>query len=43
MLGKREIDNRLGFHKATVEGDYATLPRHTKLRQLFREMGYALD
>lgn len=43
MIGKDEIENRFGFHKATIEGDNATLPRHTQVRLLFREFGNRLD
>lgn len=43
MLGKEEIENRFGFHKATVEGENATLPKHSKLRILFRELAEELD
>lgn len=43
MLGREEIDNRFGFHKATIEGDNATLPRHALLRKLFKEFGNRLD
>jgi hypothetical protein len=43
MLGKAEIESRLGFHKATIEGPDATLPKHTELRLLFKEFGNRLD
>lgn len=35
-LSKEEIENRVGFHKATVEGENATLPKHRELRLAFR-------
>jgi len=38
-IGQEEIQNRFGFHKATVEGAEATLPKHTELR--LRTMQYA--
>lgn len=42
-LGKEEIENRFGFHKATVEGPEATLPRHRDVRLKFREFAEFLD
>lgn len=42
-LGPVEIEHRFGFHKATVEGENATLPRHTELRVKFREFAEFLD
>lgn len=43
MLGAEEIENRFGFHKATIEGDNATLPNHVTVRRLFREFAEQLD
>lgn len=43
MLGNDEINNRFGFHKATIEGDNATLPKHTDLRLEFRGIAEWLD
>lgn len=43
QLGKDEIENRFGFHKATIEGDNATLPKHRDLRLAFREFAEFLD
>jgi hypothetical protein len=43
MVGKEEIENRFGFHKATIEGDNATLPRHALVRKLFKEFAEHLD
>lgn len=43
MIGKDEIANRFGAHKATIEGDNATLPRHLLVRKLFRELANRLD
>jgi len=42
-LGKKEIEERFGFHKATVEGENATLPRHKDVRIKFREFAEWLD
>ena len=43
MIGKEEIDNRFGFHKATIEGDNATLPDHALVRKLFKRFAERLD
>ena len=37
-----EIEHRFGFHKATVEGENATLPAHREVRILFRELAERL-
>lgn len=42
-LGKEEIERRFGFHKATIEGENATLPRHKDIRLKFREFAEFLD
>lgn len=42
-LGAEEIEHRFGFHKATIEGDNATLPKHRDTRLLFREFAERLD
>lgn len=42
-LGSNEIEHRFGFHKATVEGENATLPAHRETRILFREFAQRLD
>lgn len=42
-LGAEEIEHRFGFHKATIEGDNATLPVHRDVRLLFREFAERLD
>lgn len=42
-FGLPEIENRFGFHKATIEGENATLPKHTEIRIEFREMAAFLD
>jgi hypothetical protein len=43
MLGPEEIEHRFGFHKATVEGENATLPRHVETRLAFRRFAESLD
>lgn len=43
MLGKDEIEHRFGFHKATLEGENATLPKHRYTRLKFREFAEWLD
>jgi hypothetical protein len=42
-LGTEEIEHRFGFHKATIEGENATLPKHREVRLLFREFAEKLD
>lgn len=42
-FGPEEIEHRFGFHKATVEGENATLPKHTDTRLAFREFAEHLD
>jgi hypothetical protein len=42
-LGKTEIEHRFGFHKATLEGENATLPKHRDLRIEFRVFAAYLD
>lgn len=42
-LGPGEIKHRFGFHKATIEGPEATLPKHRDVRILFREFAEKLD
>lgn len=42
-IGKEEIENRFGFHKATIEGENATLPMHRDLRLKMREVAEFLD
>lgn len=43
MLSEDEINNRFGFHKATIEGANATQPKHADLRQRFMEFAKYLD
>lgn len=43
MIGTNEIEHRFGFHKATIEGDNATLPKHRDTRLKFREFAEWLD
>lgn len=42
-LGSDEIENRFGFHKATIEGENATIPMHRDVRILFRQFVEQLD
>jgi hypothetical protein len=42
-LGAVEIEHRFGFHKATIEGENATLPLHRDTRLLFHEFAERLD
>lgn len=42
-LGAKEIEHHFGFHKATVEGENATLPKHRDTRLKFREFAEWLD
>jgi len=42
-LGHLEIERRFGYHKATIEGEEATLPRHVEIRVLFRKFAERLD
>ena len=42
-VGPVEIEHRFGFHKATLEGPNATLPKHREVRLLFREFAEKLD
>lgn len=43
MYGETEIEHRFGFHKATIEGENATLPKHRDTRLAFREFAAFLD
>lgn len=43
MLGKDEIENRFGFHKAAIEGPHATGELHKDVRLLFKEFASVLD
>jgi hypothetical protein len=42
-LGRAEIEHRFGLHKATLEGENATVPVHRDIRRLFVELGVQLD
>jgi hypothetical protein len=42
-LGAEEIEHRFGFHKATTEGENATLPSHREVRLAFRAFAEQLD
>jgi hypothetical protein len=43
MLSDEELNNRFGFHKATIEGPEATQPKHAALRRAFLEWATALN
>lgn len=43
MIGKDEIENRFGFHKAAIEGENATGPVHADIRRKFVEFAEWLD
>lgn len=43
MYGGNEIEHRFGFHKATIEGETATLPQHRDVRIKFKEFAGWLD
>jgi hypothetical protein len=43
MIGPEQIEHRFGFHKATIEGENATLPLHRDTRLKFREFAEFLD
>lgn len=43
MLGLKEIKNRFGFHKGTIEGPNATAPQHADLRTGFINFVESLD
>lgn len=42
-LGESEIEHRFGFHKATIEGEWATLPAHKAVRLRFRSFAEFMD
>jgi len=42
-LGMEEIASRFGTHKATIEGENASLPRHVDLRLQFQQFVSVLD
>lgn len=42
-LGSEKIENRFGFHKATIEGDGATKPKHADIRAAFKDFAEYLD
>jgi hypothetical protein len=43
VIGTAQIENRFGFHKATVEGDNATTPDHALVRNLYKRFAERLD
>lgn len=42
-LGADEIESRFGFHKASIEGPNATVPKHTEARKSFKAFARWLD
>lgn len=42
-LSPEEINNRFGWHRATIEGENATKPVHDDLRCLFKEFASKLN
>lgn len=42
-VGQKEIENRFGHHKATIEGPEATAPKHEMLRSMFKDFAGRLD
>lgn len=42
-IGFPEIEARFGFHKGTIEGPNATVPRHAYLRNEFKDFAGMLD
>lgn len=42
-LTPEEINNRFGWHRATIEGENATKPVHDDLRYLFKEFASKLN
>lgn len=43
MFNVEDIDHRFGFHKATIEGENATLPKHRDVRLRFKEFAQFLE
>lgn len=43
MWGPDEIEDRFGFHRATIEGPHATVPQHADLRARFTQLANYLD
>lgn len=38
MISEADIEHKFGFHKATVDGENPTLPRHRDVRRLFKDL-----
>lgn len=43
MLNSQDIENRFGFHKATIEGAEATKPKHEQLRMDYKSFANMLN
>lgn len=42
-VGQKEIENRFGHHKATLEGPNASAPKHEMLREMFKDFAGRID
>lgn len=42
-IGEAEIESRFGFHKASIEGENATAPKHADLREVYKDFANHLD
>lgn len=42
QITPEDIEHRFGFHKATIEGENATLPKHREVRLAFKEFAAKL-
>lgn len=42
-LSSEDIEHRFGHHKATIEGENATMPLHADLRAFFKGVARSLD
>lgn len=43
MISDADIEHKFGFHKATVDGENPTLPRHRDVRRIFKNLLRDLD
>lgn len=43
QITEEDIENRFGFHKATIEGPEATQPQHAELREQFKHFANHLN
>lgn len=42
-LTQEDIENRFGLHKASIEGENASKPKHAELRERFKEFSSWLN